>query len=51
MSLSYVNNVSAYAVGLRLTMLYQYWTVAKTKRKGDWLLDHVHCTVYICCPN
>ena len=18
------------------------------KRKGDWLLDHVHCTVYIC---
>ena len=38
MSLSKVNNASAYAVGLRLTMLqiylYQYWTVAETQKKG-----------------
>ena len=37
-SLSQVNNASAYAVGLRLTMLqiylYQYWTVAETQKKG-----------------
>ena len=36
MSLSY--NASAYAAGLRLTMLhiylYQYWTVAETQKKG-----------------
>ena len=38
MSLSLVNNASAYAVGLLLTMLqiylYQYWTVAETQKKG-----------------
>ena len=38
MSMSQVNNASAYAVGLRLTMLqiylYQYWTVAETQKKG-----------------
>ena len=38
MSLSKVNNASAYAVRLRLTMLqiylYQYWTVAETQKKG-----------------
>ena len=37
-SLSYVNNASTYAIGLRLTMLqtylYQYWHVAKTQKKG-----------------
>ena len=36
MSLSYVNNASAFAVGLRLTMLqiylYKYWTVAETQK-------------------
>ena len=38
MSLSKVNNASAYAVGLRMTMLqiylYQYWTMAETQKKG-----------------
>ena len=38
MSLSQVNNASAYAVGLRLTTLqiyqYKYWTVAETQKKG-----------------
>ena len=33
------NNASAYAVGLRLTMLhiymYQYWTVAETQKERE----------------
>ena len=33
-SLSMVNNASAYAVGFRLTMLQIYWTVAETQKKG-----------------
>ena len=45
--------MSAYAVGLRLTMLqiylYQYWTVAKTQKKGR--LAPQPCTVYMCQPN
>ena len=39
MSLSQVNNVSAYAVWLRLTMLqiylYQYWTMAETLKEKE----------------
>ena len=39
MSLSKVYNASAYAVGLRLTILhvylYQYWTVAETHEERE----------------
>ena len=38
MSFSKVDNMSAYAIGLRLTMLqiylYQYWTRNETQKKG-----------------
>ena len=39
MSLSYVNNASAYAIGLRLLMLqiylHQYWTVAEMHKEME----------------
>ena len=50
MSLSLVNNASAYAVGLRRTMLqiylYQYLTVAELQKKGRSAPRP--CTVYMC---
>ena len=55
-------NASAYAVGLRLTMLqnylYLYWTVAETQKEREIGSSTMYCTLYsvqytcvLCRPN